>query len=281
MKRRNFIGRLVILCLLFAPKLLWSQDTVLRMTDADLKKTSEVVVLNYGDDYQYTIYVNMEPVFSGTGLSATEWTGYPLKSGTNEVQFTAVALSTESGSQVHCELTVVRAGQPSGEEWRAAFRDLTKIEKTFVFRLDDPAQQNPPFDQLGIEKGNLTNELKQCSLKIAQALGNRNADKLAELTGSDKNAVKSGYPSWFFDSAMQAKVTVVEKPEDTELLAGGRFAVVRPSHEFARQHPNAGLVAVQDAKTGAQILKNCLVFCRVNNHVCLFASRSNVVRVKL
>src|SRR4051794_16452363 len=71
---------------------------------AELSDQQRLAVVNYGENYLYTIYVNQEPLDYGHNPSSLEWTGYPIIVGSNEVTFIAHPL-TESAGPINCVIT--------------------------------------------------------------------------------------------------------------------------------------------------------------------------------
>jgi hypothetical protein len=60
-----------------------------------------ITFVNYQDAYRFTVFLNDEPLVSGTGLLLFDWRGYPIRTGTNVIRFEAVALVDNPATPVY------------------------------------------------------------------------------------------------------------------------------------------------------------------------------------
>jgi hypothetical protein len=251
---------------------------VSRSMSGEFDDKQRLAVVNYGENYLYTVYINKEPVDYGHNPSSLEWTGYPIVAGTNDVTFIANPLKENSGP-VNCVITIGNVQNQVVERVEGLLKGK-EMKKSFAFKFDNVMQQKMPYERIIATKLGVTNELKQLVLRFSKDFANRKFDTLTQLTGMDTKTLTIGYPAWFSDSKVHVTATCVEKSDDLVVLVGERLAVVGPTSGFLQRNVNGGLFSVHNSKLGAIISKDSFVFCRRNNRWCVLLSDSNFVQLK-
>jgi hypothetical protein len=282
---KKAISSLFFSYLLFSGTIFASDSEYPRLVNPGYKNDYHHIYLNsltgfnFNEGYQYVVHVNGEPVNCGSGLSAFDWSGYPLKSGSNELKFTVVTWLDPA--KISCDISHSAGSQPRTIEIKQMLEATNKLEETFSFELNNPTQAKFGFEKFSTGLEALTNQLITASMNFCKVFSERDAAGLGKLLGVEKTKILSGYPEWFFSGASTIKTTTVKNGADVEVLVGAHLAMVKPSWQFAQKHPNAGIVSVRNTEKDEQILKDCLIFCQISNELCVFASDSNPMPVKL
>gem|GEM_PF-7134943 len=239
---------------------------------------SQLVVLNYGQNYQYAVYLNAEPIYSGSGLSCVSWGNYPLVVGSNTVRFTALALS--GYTKVRGDINAVGSDRLMVVGIKEPLIGANKIEKIYHFDITNAFAAGFRFEKF-TNLSNLTNQLTDASLKFSKAFAQRNSVSMEDLLGLDRGTIKEKDPKWTLDSVKNLQVVVVTEASDLNFLIGEFLAVVRPSWDFFRKHPDDGLVSLGGSPTDFKLSEQCLVYCQINGRLCLFLSDTNPVPIRL
>lgn len=234
----------------------------------------QVVVLNYGKNYQYVVRLNGEPIHCASGLSAVNWSAWPLRTGSNELQFTAIALS-DTPEEAHFDINRVDTNQSHIGEIETAFEKTNLVNDTLSFSLSRTPLKLK-LEEFSTNHVALTKQLTEITSDIVEAYSNGNSEGLGRMLGLDKNSITEGSPAWFWDNSKPTNVVAVG-PGDIEILIGERIAVAKPRFEFSQKFHGAGLFSKTEPMGGARSGVDCLVFCQVNKQICLLTSLDNSV----
>ena len=227
---------------------------------------SRLVVRNMSDGYEWTLWVNGEPVRHGYGVGISELRGFPLVPGSNEVIF-AVERMGEIGPEVRVTASSA-IGRRLFEE--GLFKLVAQQDGRTVMRADvrmpDGDSAEIAFDQIPRNEGDeLRRTLGPLAIRISQALSRLDFPALSSITGPEDVSADGGYyPAWMREEGAlkDCNVEVVGNLDDVDIVTGKRVVLVRPSIRFANSSKHRALVAIDHVTLRTSFSLSAIAFIR-------------------
>lgn len=236
--------------------------------------------VNFTEDYRFTCFLNGEPLFTGDGLYARHWNGYPLKSGSNDIQFVAVALGTNYSTEVQARIDLESPFEQEIGNLMKICTGSNLLETNFKFNLPPSlGSDTVVYQSIPSNPQIVSNELAKLSLSIISAVCSRDVNRVTNILKVDQVAVKALYPMWFFDTNEPVTTTCVRSAQDVEVLMGQRLALVRPSYKYKIAGVGLGLCDVRDSSKDTHLMIDSFTFVTIDNHWCLLRPDMSSIEV--
>ena len=227
-------------------------------------ETAKVVLKNFRESYEYTVYINDEPVHSANGLSYFNWVGYPLKKGVNiiTVVYSAIVNPEHKIIPVRQELILLEKNEvKSNQEIDLQIDDGKDQEFFFSFNIQESLINDPVYisDLSSINENSLRSDLREFGLNIVEMF---TKDKFVGSGFIDN--CKAEYPEWLCDSQREnIDIDGIRNKDDLEVLIGKKLALIRRNIKLSRSSDLKSLVIATNKNYDVSFSIPCLVFALV------------------
>jgi hypothetical protein len=227
-------------------------------------ETAKVVLKNFRGSYEYTVFINDEPVHSANGLSYFSWVGYPLKEGVNNITvlYSTIVNPENQIFQVRQDLLLIENDQiKSNQEIDFQIDDGKEREFVFSFNIQGSLINDSVYiNDLGyINETSLRNDLREFGISIVTMLTEN------KFTGSAFiDNCKAEYPEWLCDQQREnIEIDGIRNKDDLEVLIGKKLALIRRNIKMSRTSNLKSLMIATNKIDDVSFSVPCLVFALV------------------
>ncbi len=227
-------------------------------------ETAKVVLKNFCENYEYSVYINDEPVHSANGLSYFSWVGYPLKKGDNNISvfYSAIINPEDKIIPVRQELLLIENDEiKSNQDIDMQIDNGRDQEYVISFNMQESSINDPRYvkDLSSINENSLRNDLREFGLNIVRMFTKN------KFVGSVQiDNCKAEYPEWL--CVLQREnidIDGISNKDDLEVLIGKKLALVRRDIKKSRSSNLKSLMIATNRNFDASFSIPCLVFALV------------------
>lgn len=227
-----------------------------------------IVLKNYGELYEFIIFINDEPLSAGKGLSFYHFNGYPLQGGMNNLKVEFFPLDTKESCNICFEILIMKENKPIKTE-SINFR-LTDPKRDYHFNfLIKNISCEEKHDIIELKKvKKFSEEIKRTTISIVNTLITGDERKLGELFGLKNNSIKLYFPDIFNIMQIEnAKVINALEYEQLQVVHGKTLALVKADSNHVKKKKKNELFLIRIVDKDMYLYKTCFVFGRSSTNL--------------
>jgi hypothetical protein len=247
-----------------------------------------VMIKNYGNDYDYTIFINSEPVKFADGFSFFQWGNYPLKNGINDVLIVASPKNRiESNEEVMTNFQLVVMKEKQIDTIKDISFPISNLnESKFSFQLI--------IDGMPLGNSSIANDTKRVTpdegkivkgiaLQILTLLYNSDFEALSKMLNFQSvEDFKKQYPSWIFEKKSKKQITsYVGNMKDLRSVLGKKFIMVVSKQAHTENVIDTSLFKLYEKERNLEFAIQSLVFCKIEKGWGLVGQEGVITPIKV
>jgi hypothetical protein len=243
------------------------------------EKDSYIVMRNLRDFYDFTIFLNSEPIRYANGYSIFEWKDFPLKNGHNKIDISVRIRENFDAmfpSNAKFKLAIIHGDKLFKlNEIIFPLSGVSQISHSFVFDIEGVPSDEDVLEQvLNVNSSSIEN-IKTITIAILSMLYRKDFEKLAQLFYLKSGIeFKNQYPSWIFlDKTFDLSVNYVQNIKELEVVYGKKVILVRAKGSSNLVSDENALFAVKRSDPESEFLVQCLVFMKTLKSWCIAGSK--------
>ena len=253
--------------------------------DGGIENKTRFTISNFSKKYEYLIFLNDEPIYSGSNMTYFHWQGFPIKNGTNKLKFIFKSIVNSSKDNIVTRLnTIIFDG---GQENKSVsinipLKQEKETEHTIYFNITKKSfNRYFIYDDLSNSPHlEIAKDIKKFTLYYVHLLTSRNFKSINKIF-KNKN-ISTNYPKWFVQSEdKDLKVTAVDKEDDLKVILGKQMILVVPSNKFVKKFKVKSLYSIERVKDNTKISESCYSFAKYEDKWCIIEREGNLIPIAI